>query len=87
MKRAVWKYVISAGRASFPIPTGGVILFVGLDPLTENPAIWVEVDPSATKVGRHFAIYGTGHEITEGVYVGSTIQGPFAWHVYEGAGK
>ena len=47
---------------------------------------WAEVqeDKIGAGVTRLFLVHGTGHPIHDNeVYVGSVIQPPFVWHIYE----
>lgn len=49
--------------------------------------LWAEVHPNLEKVMRRFHIVGTGNpfpNVQHSAYVGSVVDGPFVWHVYEG---
>jgi len=88
MSRQVWKFPLGT-MSIVNVPLTARVVLVALDPATEQPAIWLEVDQSAPKVDRAFGIFGTGHPI-EGdggfpspLHVGSVVQGRFVWHVYE----
>jgi hypothetical protein len=67
------------------IPQPGNIVLVGADPAAGNPAIWVEVyGADSVTVDRKFYIRGTGHTVDiDDVHVGSYIDGPHVWHVWE----
>lgn len=83
----MWKFVfeLKSETLEIQVPLGSKARFVGLDPITGNPAVWIHVmQHDEVKETKSFVIYGTGHKInalTE--YVGSVIQGPFVWHIFE----
>jgi hypothetical protein len=88
MSRQVWKFPLGT-MAVLSAPASAKVVLVALDSATDQPAIWLEVDQDLPKVERIFGIYGTGHSI-EGnggfpspLHVGSVVQAPFVWHVYE----
>lgn len=89
--RTIWKFPIAIGAVTkIEVPAIAPIRMAGLDPATGEPAIWVELDTDAPRVERRFVVHGTGHEIpgTDGgypqpIHVGSLIQGPFVWHIFE----
>jgi hypothetical protein len=88
MSRQVWKFPLGT-MAVLSAPASAKVVLVALDPATDQPAIWLEVDQDLPKVERIFGIYGTGHSI-EGnggfpspLHVGSVVQPPFVWHIYE----
>lgn len=88
MSRQVWKFPLGT-MSIVNVPAAAKVVLVALDPATEQPSIWLEVDQDAPKVDRAFGIFGTGHPINgDGGYptplhVGSVVQGRFVWHVYE----
>lgn len=84
----IWKFVFELEKSvklEAKLPIGSRVRFVGLDPATGNPAIWVHVKQhDAVKEEKTFVIYGTGHRINAFTdYVGSVIQGQFVWHIFE----
>jgi hypothetical protein len=70
------------------MPMAAQIIHVGLDP-SGTPCLWAEVDPTAPATHRKIAVIGTGnpldfgHDYTSARHLGSLVQGPFVWHVYE----
>ncbi len=50
-----------------------------------NVTIWAEVNPNALTEDRVFWIVGTGNPMPTAalIYIGSVLQPPFVWHVYE----
>jgi hypothetical protein len=49
-----------------------------------TPCIWALVDPAAKEEHRRFYIFGTGHDIPDGLLCwGSFQQGEFVWHLFE----
>lgn len=89
--RTIWKFPIAIGEdTTIEVPKMASIRLAGLDPATGQPAIWVELDPARKRTERRFRIYGTGHEIEgddggfpQPLHIGSVIQGPFVWHIFE----
>lgn len=80
----VHKFVFSDVRMTVRLPHGAQVRSVGLDPRTQRPAIWVELDTGANKTERVFVAYGTGDAIMWGShFVGTVFQGRLVWHVYE----
>lgn len=84
--RTVWKFKImdehgvQAGRV--PMPSGAAPLHVGMQ--DGWLCLWAEVDPSSPIADRGFAVVGTGHPVPDGARcVGSALDGPFVWHLYE----
>lgn len=68
------------------MPAGSEILHVGVQKGT--PTVWAIVDPEETTFAekRIIEIYGTGHRIEDtehSVYLGTVMDGPFVWHVFE----
>lgn len=69
------------------MPEGAKIIHVGLDP---NGAccLWAEVNTLRFLVQRKFVIVGTGHSLDDPIFdpskhVGSLVDAPFVWHIYE----
>lgn len=87
MTTRVWKYPTQlADWFELEMPLGAKVVAFGLDPVTSNPALWVEVDDAAPKAIRRFRLAGTGHPIEPGLkFIGSAIGhlGQFVWHLYE----
>lgn len=82
--RAIYKYQVPVDGQihDYSIPTGAIVRHV--DQQGNYPHLWVEVQSDAPTVTRTFRVFGTGHPIPDGfVYVGSTMDGPFVWHVFE----
>jgi len=92
VSRVVWKFPIAIGPiTTISIPSSDedhphkpLAVLAGLDPATGGPALWIELDPDAPRVDRHFVVRGTGHPIDEDeIHVGSLIDRNFVWHIYE----
>lgn len=84
----MWKFVFEPENSNvlqIQVPIGSRARFVGLDPATGNPAVWVHIKQhDAAREEKAFFIYGTGHRINAFTdYVGSVIQGQFVWHIFE----
>lgn len=84
--KTIWKYNfdITPSKQIRMMPAGARLLSVadqhGL------LAMWALVDTEAAQVERWFVVAGTGHPLidipSEG-YVGSVIDGPYVWHLFE----
>lgn len=80
--RGVWKYRAQVGlRPTVPAANGPVV-HVGRD-MGGEVCVWIDGDLEDTSM-RAFRVFGTGQEIpADAVHVGSWIELPFVWHVYE----
>lgn len=81
----IFKYLLKqSGDQMIEMPQGAVVLYVHSQ--QGQPMIWAKVDPNAPKVQRRFAVYGTGHEMSEQFrhYVGTFMMedGTYVFHVY-----
>lgn len=80
----IYKYPL---KPVLQIPEGAKILAVQLQ--FDSPKLWALVDPEKPLVDRHIKVFGTGHEIPDGLkYIGtfqedSLAIGHFVWHVFE----
>lgn len=84
--KTIWKFEfpISIG-AYLKMPAGAKILHVARQ-YPNVATFWAEVDDLAEMEERFFAVVGTGNPIPEDVnceYVGTFIDPPFVWHLYE----
>jgi hypothetical protein len=81
--RTIFKYPVPVDDLmhTHSIPAGSVVCYVGQQGC---PCIWIEVDTSMDRVERRFQIFGTGHPVPDGfIYVGTALDEPFVWHVFE----
>jgi len=82
----IWKWPLAVvNEQSCLLPFGAEVLDVQMQ--GDECNMWVMVDPDAPKKLRHFAIYGTGHEMRDnpGKYI-ATFQmhkGSLVFHVFE----
>lgn len=87
MTTRVWKYPAKvADWFELEMPLGAKVVAFGLDLVTSDPVLWVEVDDDAPKAIRRFRLAGTGHPIEPDLrFIGSAIghRGRFVWHLYE----
>jgi hypothetical protein len=82
--KTIWKFPIPIqDKFELHLPYIHKVLLTSLQ--DEQPQVWIEVDTSSSKnIPFKFYVRGTGHEIEENTYhVGSWIQSPFVWHLYE----
>lgn len=82
--KTVHKFPLTIGNISvLHMPAGATVLHVGLDP-GNRICLWAFVDTDLVSETRIFTVVGTGHEVPDGLeYIGSVVQGPFVWHVFE----
>ena len=92
MIKRVLKFPLSTSTNTIELQGGSRVVLIALDPASGEPAIWLEVTECAMPQTRTFRVYGTGAKIFPGdpvggtnqdIHVGSVIQGPYVWHVYE----
>lgn len=91
--RTIYKYTLDLHNAEtwdIKVHEDAKILMVHTQsytpPYGTGIRIWFETDDSRPIVTRHFFIVGTGYEVKENSnHVGSCIDGPWVWHVYENA--
>lgn len=83
--RVIYRYEIPLDDDWHDVPHGDVVL-VTAERMTDGNAVEVWVAHTRPLDGRvvSLRIFGTGHPIPFGnaVHVGSTLSGPFVWHVY-----
>ena len=78
----IWKYEVPIqSEVQIAMQHGAVPLFFGLQ--GDIPTLWAKVDPTVHKCKRKFRVVGTGHDIPEGVYVGTVQVPPFVWHLFD----
>ena len=85
MSITVFKYPLALSQAyhRLKMPKGAIIRHVGTQTLGFI-TMWAEIDREADEETRIFTIVPTGGDVPENsVYVGSTIDQPFVWHLYE----
>jgi hypothetical protein len=86
MSRSVWKYEVPVDDQwhEVLIPQPGRVLHVDSQGARTTVAVWAEVTPSSDELyPQRFRAFGTGQPIpARSNYVGSTLAGPFVWHIY-----
>lgn len=86
MTRAIYKYSVPVDdqwhEVSMPGPAR--VLHVDGQGGLYTVNLWAEVDITAFgSTVRNMRVFGTGQALPEGAaYVGSTLAGPFVWHLY-----
>lgn len=68
------------------LPNGAVIRHVGKQGGPPGHlTLWAEVNPDKPTVERTLFVRGTGHPLPDGAisFLGTVMDGPFVWHVYE----
>lgn len=84
MPQTIWKFILPAeDRFSLSLPQGAQPLFVGVQ--ARVGCLWVRLDPAAAPEQRNFALYGTGHPLDPGIYIGSFMinGGALVFHLFE----
>lgn len=86
MTTRIFKYPLAITREqTLQIPQRAKILCVQLQG-DIGLSLWAQVDDAEPVEAREIRVYGTGHEIAAPgtlAYVGTVLQGPYVWHVYE----
>lgn len=78
----VWKYKLNWGETTLKL-TGDAVHFAIQDGV---PCLWAESYPEQETRDRYFKIVGTGHEVDgDSWHVGSVLDGPYVWHLYQEA--
>ena len=80
----VFKYAIEHGRTTIGMPEGSTVVHVAMQ--DKHVTLWAEVTDGGQPELREFLIVGTGQTIPDRVpfqHVGTVMDGPFVWHVYE----
>lgn len=83
--RTIWKISVPVDdqRHIFDLPPGPIV-HAGRQHRSGQVEVWVEVDSDQPPEPIAFQCYGTGHPIpADADYIGTSIDGPFVWHVYE----
>lgn len=81
--KTVWKWRLRIDDTQvLNMPKGAKVLWVAMQ--DGRACLWAEVDEYAPVEKRRIEIRGTGHPLPAPIdYLGSVIQGPFVWHIYE----
>jgi hypothetical protein len=83
--KVVWKYRLQfADEQVIEMPVGATVAHVGMQ--DGYLCLWMIVDPSQAKRGRHLYVRGTGHPLEDTLtYLGSAVEEdrPLVWHVFE----
>lgn len=88
--RTIWKYNLSrTDLQKIQMPIDAELLYVDNQ---GGPTLWALVDTDNPSVERLICIVGTGHPIPGPeisgrfayAYVGSVLDGPFVWHIFDG---
>lgn len=78
--RTIYKYQIRHEERLL-VPEGAK--FLSFEMQDGQPTTWFEVETLKPRVPRYLTIVGTGHEVSEGEYLGTCQDPPFVWHLYE----
>lgn len=82
---AVWKYQfpLTHERQVFNMPHGAIILDAQMR--GTEVAIWALVHPGRPMESRFFQVFGTGDSTVpdSAIWIGTTQQGVWVWHVFE----
>lgn len=83
--KTIWKFPLPFPKdwPELDMPAGAEILYFAVQ--DKVPTIWARVIPSAPLERRYFRFSGTGHQLDANVaaHIGSCMQGPFVWHLFE----
>lgn len=67
MAKVIYKYPVNRILSTIELPVDAKVLSCQIDMATDEPAIWVELDPNAVKVKRTFKFFPTGENISDTV--------------------
>lgn len=84
MKQTVWKFplALSSNRQHVPMPADATVVHVAMQ--HGVPCLWALHVPGGPQCVRVFTVHGTGHEVEQGArHVGTCMEDPFVWHVFE----
>jgi len=84
--RTIWKFPLPlSDSVAIAMPERSRVLSVGVQSGgVRQLQLWADVNPGAAIVIRRFEIRGTGHPLGDvGRFIGTVIDGPFVWHVFE----
>lgn len=82
MSRRVLKWPVPVDDTDHPIGAGRVV-FVDAQGHRARVFVWTEEPHGLAEAVRRARVYGTGQPIPDGdIHIGTTIAGPFVWHVY-----
>lgn len=82
--RTIWKFNLHPDHDVTAHGGTPRVVHVGVDPASDPtlPTAWVELNPGE-QGDLALSFIGTGHDVPIGWdHVGSTVAGPFVWHVY-----
>lgn len=80
--KTIYKYPLQM-LTELDLPVGAQILSVHVQ--NDTTCLWALVTPGAATEKRIFAIYGTGHEVSDmpKTFIGTLHYGSFVFHVFE----
>jgi len=66
----IWKYELPVDDDfELTMPEGSQLLSIQIQLGTNNPCLWVLIDPNLPMVKRKFRTYRTGHSMPDGVHI------------------
>ena len=96
-RRVVWKFPLTNPLSAIKVGVAASVVLVGNDPAGSpdfGPTVWIDhiIDDGSPSQTLVLKVVGTGHDVDDDgpflwKHVGSTVNGPFAWHVYIHAGR
>lgn len=80
---AIWRYEVEQQGSTHQVPEGATLLHAGL--VRGAVCLWARVNPEAPRVPRRFQLLPTGAPFNpaDGIYLGTVIDEPLVWHVFE----
>jgi hypothetical protein len=81
--RKIYKYSLVMGKTTeLTVPDGMLVRHVHMR--ESQVCMWAEVQPYNPEITRRFVVLATGDTIPRNaVYLGTCMDGPFVWHVFE----
>lgn len=84
--KVIHKHIIPTGTVIYDIKLHKDFKILTLQAFDRTGCLWIEVDLEQPLETHEFRVVGTGWIVPENSnYVGTYIDGPFVWHVYERA--
>ena len=80
----IYKYPFDISNPPIIVDLPPLHCVVHVEAQEGTPTMWIELDPDHDTDRVEFLIIGTGGRVPPGAqHIGTFLQGPFVWHVYQ----
>jgi hypothetical protein len=82
--KTIYKYNLDLGGNTFEMPADADVLTAQMQ--HGRITLWAKVDTDKSPMKRRFTVFGTGHQMYEGLEYIATVQqaeGALIWHIFE----